>query len=211
MNSIDRLEIDCIECDFCQEAISGEIIKPCRCDKYYHKTCIQHLTHVSDDPLVFQKCEQCNSDYKTKYKNIYAMYIYKYFSYHSRKLYYNYSGSGLLGLIIDLSINRDLNSVFSGLTLGCLSYLSLLWISVIIVINLYHLTDKIQAYLFSSVSVLLLVLNLYIQEHWLEAASIALSGAILVKSKKYLFVLSSYYPYLIIENYYQPSKLQAII
>ena len=211
MNSLNSLEINSLECDFCQEVISGEIIKPCRCDKYYHNTCIQHITNISDNPLVFQKCEKCNCDYKTKYKNTYSKYIYKYFSYHSRYLYYNYTGFGLISLIINLIINSDINNVVYGITIGCLCYTSLICTSIALVFTLYDLNDKRIAYILSGFSLLLSIINLSYQEHWLEGASLALSGVLLVKTKKNLFVLSSYYPYLIIKNYYKHSKLEAII
>ncbi len=103
-------------CDFCSEPISGEVIHPCQCEKYYHLGCMGHVVIMNRDPLSIQKCEECQTNYQTKYKNRYDYYVYRYFTFQSKYFYYLYALSGLIGIICSL-IDQGFNSFFFGLAI----------------------------------------------------------------------------------------------
>ncbi len=198
MNS---MEISPLICDFCHEPINGDVIHPCKCDKYYHNNCLQHLIVLDKDPLIIQQCNICQTKYKTKYKTKYAYYIYQYFGFQSQRFFYLEALFGFLGMMISLIITGEVNKIFLGLSLGTIIYSLILWLSISVAYKLYKLTPLTLPILGVIISSLLLILNLSYQENWLDWAALAIISAILVKSKTYLFVLSSYFPYLEIKNY----------
>ena len=50
-------------------------------------------------------------------------------------------------------------------------------------------------------SIILVIINIYFTYNWLDGAILIIISSILLKSKKYLFVLSSKFPYLTIDDY----------
>ena len=205
------MEITSITCDFCHELITGEVIKPCKCDKYYHNTCIQHISNIAPDPLVIQKCDICYFKYKSTYKNKYDRYIYRYFNFISKKLYLNYTIFGLVGVITSLIINKNIDSIFYGMSISCLSYSCLIWSSILSSLYLYKLKDNWVPVVSSIFSILLIIINLHYSKNWFDWAILVIISALLVKTKKYLFILSSYYPYLIIINHYKSTSENLLI
>ena len=199
---MESLEITSIVCNFCNEPISGEVIKPCRCDNFYHSHCLQHIQNLNEDPLLMQKCETCHTTYNTRYKNTYDRCIYKYFTFHSRRLYYNYFAFGLLGTLISIIVDSCLDSVFLGVSLGCLSYSILVWGSISYANYHYNLLNNNFPIFSLCLSLILIISNTYYTKNWFDWATLALTSALITRTKSFLFVLSSYYPYLIIENYY---------
>ena len=130
------LEITTFICDFCHEPINGEVIHPCRCEKYYHTNCLQHIIVLDKDPLIIQKCDICDSKFKTKYKSKNGYYIYKYFQINSKWVYYINAIFGILGIVVNLLLSNDYTTFFLGLSLGCISY------SIILVILTYSLSRR---------------------------------------------------------------------
>lgn len=198
---MEHFEITNITCHFCRELINGEVIKPCRCDHFFHRDCLQHLQNINEDPILLQKCETCSTTYNTRFKNSYDKYIYTYFTFLSKRLYYIYFTFGLLSTLISIIVDKCLDTVFLGMSLGCLSYCILIWTSITYANYHYNLLDNIIPPLILIITCGILLFNIYYTENWFDWVILALTSSLLTKSKKYLFILSSYYPYLIIENY----------
>ncbi len=189
-----------IVCHFCEEPISGEVIHPCQCEKYYHPSCLDHLIIMGKTPLSVNKCIECQCSYQTRYKNNYDFYIYLLFAFQSRYYYYLYSLFGLVWAVIGV-IYQGVSEFLFGLSIGSQVYAILLWSLISLAFLFYRLVGYRVPLLITLSNLALLIINLNYPNSWLNCSVLAITSACLVKVKKYLFVLSSNFPYLIVKNY----------
>ena len=155
---------------------------------------------MDENPLILQQCDECNTLYRTQYKNLLSKYVFLFFNFLSRYLYYIYASFGLIGAIINITIS-NISYIFNGVSIGSILFSIFNWTCILLANRYYNLKDILFPFLMLLLSIILVIINIYFTYNWLDGAILIIISSILLKSKKYLFVLSSKFPYLTIDDY----------
>jgi hypothetical protein len=182
-------------CEFCQDFISDDSIQPCVCNKFYHPACINHLVRLDDKPLGLSQCNECQMIYQYDYKSACHRKLHFTFSRISVRylsLYVLFCAVGTL--LIGLCNGKDF--VITGLALTNVVFVLCSWLTILITYLFLKLKPITEIIFGNFICLLMVTLLATTPIGWLDWTFIAVSSALVARTKKYWFVLSSEYPYI---------------
>lgn len=182
-------------CSFCEDTITGQCIRPCHCEKTYHPSCINHLAHQDERPLGLLRCDDCGVVMQYDYKTTRHQKMYHFFQWLGRNFLLIYTFTCGIATITS-GVISGIDYLLSGLAYSNCIFALLCWLVILVMYCYLGLqgNKKLQV-VFTLVSVILIMLLCLYPEGWLDWTCIAISGAIITRTKPFWFVLSSEYPY----------------
>lgn len=181
-------------CDFCQDFIGNDYIRPCGCNRMYHPRCINHLVNLDEKPLGLAECNKCSSIYQYDYKSHIHRKLHNLYS--QIAVGYMWIYSVICGLsILIVGLRGGSSYIISGLTNSNVIFALVSWILILASYLYLRLTPIKEVLFLVTLCILLLVIITNTPDGWLDWTWIALSSGAIAQTKKYWFVLSSEYPY----------------
>lgn len=193
-----------LKCNICNSIISGMIIKPCRCELYYHKKCIKiQKLNVSDNI-----CNLCNTNITFSIINPCINYIIYYFEIYNNWFFLINSILYIFFAIISV-IENGLQDFLPTYTFYNILYLIIL--STIIQINNiifpYECLINPNPIYLLLITFFLFFIYKILYNFITEILIISTSHILMIKIKTYIYIYSSKQPYLQISNYSESELL----
>ena len=183
-------------CHFCQDTLTGTChFQPCKCPYYYHSDCFHHQIKYQDsDGISAIQCVTCETYYNREYISEWHRKLCNLFQTVSQKFFWLYGGAQAVGGVITLTL-WDPNRLVDSLATVSVLYNALLW-TLILLTSCYlerPTTYRILAWWVPSLMIMVAIM-MY-PKLWLDWIAIAISGALLNRTRRDIFILSSEFHY----------------
>ena len=185
-----------VRCHFCQDPLTGtHHFQPCRCPHYYHVDCFHHqIRYQNSDGLSAIQCSTCETYYNREFHSNNHRRLCYLFQTISEKFFWLYGGFQAIGGVVTLMLWEPKHLVDTLATVSVL-YNAVLWTTILLVNCYLERPNTYRTLVWWAPSLLLVVAITLYPKVWLDWISLAISSALLHRTRRDVFVLSSEYHY----------------
>jgi hypothetical protein len=189
------LNTDAPTCDFCDDTLLGtRLFQPCQCQRFYHADCFHYMLRYQLEGIDGLRCEVCNTYYKRRFINNRYRVICQSYQTLSQKFFWLYGGLQALAGIATIAWwgHKHLIDCVSLVSVG---YNSILWCYILGVSAWLERPTTYKMLVWWAPSMLLLTVILIYPKVWLDWVSMGMAGALLHRTRREIFILSTEFHY----------------
>lgn len=183
-------------CQLCEDELTGtHNFKPCQCDQYYHIDCFHHQIRYNDsDGISAIQCQTCQTYFRRDFISPRHQHIYQLFRTISQKFFWLYGGAQAVGGVATLVLWEP-NHLVDSLAITSVIYNALLWTAILLTSTYLERPSTYKILAWWMPSLLLMVALLIYPKTWLDWVSMVVSGVLLTRTRREIFILSSEFHY----------------